>query len=99
MKKLNKIRKTVFKDFSVKKLLLTILCTIIVTTFIGFTILFVNDGLAYPYYEVLKLKIYLGSVFSIIVTPDFYAIIFYIQTFHDFTRFYIINRFITPLYF
>lgn len=45
--------KKIFEGFSVKKLLLCILCTIIVTTSIGFTILFVPMAFTYTSAEIL----------------------------------------------
>ena len=49
-----KILKEVFKGFSIKKLLLSILCSIIVSTFIGFTFLFVTEVPSYTLVEILN---------------------------------------------
>lgn len=51
MKKLKEIKEVVFKGFSLKKLLLTILCSIMVSTFIGFTIAFISVVGAYEMTE------------------------------------------------
>ena len=45
--------KEIFKGFSIKKLLLCILCSIIVTTFIGFTIIFITEIPSYTFSEYL----------------------------------------------
>ena len=45
--------KEIFKGFSIKKLLLSILCSIIVTTFIGFTIIFITEIPSYTFSEYL----------------------------------------------
>ena len=47
-----KVLKEVFKGFAIKKLLLSILCSIIVTTFVGFTILFVKVVPSYALAEI-----------------------------------------------
>ena len=49
-----KALKEVFKGFSIKKLLLSILCSIIVSTFIGFTFLFVTEVPSYTLVEILN---------------------------------------------
>ncbi len=49
-----KVLKEVFKGFSIKKLLLSILCSIIVTTFMGFTFLFVTEVPSYTLVEILN---------------------------------------------
>ena len=47
-----KVLKEIFKGFSIKKFLLSILCSIIISTFIGFTILFVTQSQAYMMVEI-----------------------------------------------
>ena len=49
-----KVLKEVFKGFSIKKYLLCVLLSIIVSTFIGFTILFVTEVPAYTSVEILN---------------------------------------------
>ena len=47
-----KVLKEMFKGFSIKKFLLTVLCSVIISTFIGFTILFVDRSQSYMLFEV-----------------------------------------------
>ena len=47
-----KVLKEIFKGFSIKKFLLSILCSIIISTFIGFTIIFVTQSQAYMKVEI-----------------------------------------------
>ena len=49
-----KVLKEVFKGFSIKKYLLCVLLSIIVSTFIGFTILFVTEVPEYISVEILN---------------------------------------------
>lgn len=54
MSRLNQVTRTIFEGFSVKKFLLCILCSIIVTTFVGFTYLFVREAIVYTQLIILN---------------------------------------------